>query len=194
MRNILFAWWLCVPAFALADEPNAPPSAQTALPAQAVPSTQTAPSAQTSPSAAAIARAATSAVAAASAAAVPAAPSCLQLKAFKDRLHKAIDAALKYPADLRFQAVVGVTIVAYDYQEGQVSYVHITQGSGDGRLDRAAVNAVKNADYEAITPGIGGRRLHDSVIIIYDNSNSAGGRNAAQRPHQDDVMDKECDS
>lgn len=113
---------------------------------------------------------------------VHAEPTCEDIKTFKDKMHAAVDAALKYPPELRFHPAAGVTFVAYEYQDGRTEEVHITQWSGDSRLDRAAVAAVKNADFASITPGIGHQRLHDVVIIIYDNSRDNGDKNTAQRP------------
>jgi len=105
------------------------------------------------------------------------APSCDDIKIFKDKMHTAVDAALKYPAELKFRPTSGVTFVAYEYQDGHTENVHITQWSGDGRLDRAAVAAVKNADFSSITPGIGHKHIHDVVIIIFDNYKDDGGKN-----------------
>ncbi|HEY1773482.1 MAG TPA: hypothetical protein VGH91_09850 [Gammaproteobacteria bacterium] len=113
--------------------------------------------------------------------AVPALPSCRDIKAFKDKLHRAIDAALKFPAELSFYPATGVTIVGYDYQDGKVSGVHITQKSNDGRIDRAALRAVQNANYSSISPGIGSLKLHDSVIIVFDNSANSEKNVAEQK-------------
>jgi TonB family protein len=122
----------------------------------------------------------------------PALPTSQEIKAFKDKLHQAIDAALHYPAELSFHAAVGVTIVGFDYQDGKVSGVHITQASNDGRLDRTALRAVQNADYSSITPGIGSLKLHDSVIIVFDNSGNSE-KNVAEQKKKDDPTQDSCD-
>lgn len=96
--------------------------------------------------------------------------SCAEIKAFKAKLHKLIDAALKYPQELQFRPATGVTSVAYEYWDGRVDDVRITMGSGDAMLDRAALNAVKNADYGIVAHGFSGQSLHDVVIIVYDNT------------------------
>lgn len=118
--------------------------------------------------------AATSAPIAVSAAVPPAtsrrAHNCAEIRAFKVKLHKLIDAALKYPQQLLERPATGVTSVAYDYQDGRVDNVHITMASGDAMLDRAALNAVKNADYGIVAHGFSGQSLHDVVIIVYDNT------------------------
>jgi TonB family protein len=82
-----------------------------------------------------------------------------------------------------------VTIVGYDYQDGKVSGVHVTQASNDGRLDRTAVRAVEDADYASITPGIGSLKLHDSVIIVFDNSANSEKNVAEQKRKQEPGQD-----
>jgi len=100
-------------------------------------------------------------------------------------MHKAIYAALRYPAELSFYPAVGVTIVGYDYQDGKVSGARITQPSNDGRLDRTALRAVQNADYASITPGIGPFKIHDSVIVVFDNSANSEKNDAEQKKKED---------
>lgn len=96
--------------------------------------------------------------------------SCAELKAFKDAMHKAINDALKYPHELVKHPTTGVTSVAYDYADGQVSNVRITMFSGDEMLDRVALTAVKDADYASISPRIDDQTIHDLVIIVFDNT------------------------
>lgn len=180
---------LCVAAPAAADEARAVAAAPapTTLPAPASATASggwviriTAPTAATTSQP----QAPTTTAPAPSAQAVVTDPSCEDIKVFKDKMHAAVDAALKYPAELRFRPAAGVTFVAYEYQDGRTDNVHITQWSGDGRLDRAAVAAVKNANFAAITPGIGHRRIHDVVIIIYDNSKDEEGKNAKEQSNK----------
>ena len=105
-------------------------------------------------------------------AATPATPmhTCAEIKAFKDQLHKAIDAALKYPHAMSQHPVVGVTNIAYEYFDGKVRNVRITMHSGDEMLDRTALAAVMDADYTSISPRIDDEPIHDLVIIIFDNT------------------------
>jgi TonB family protein len=112
-------------------------------------------------------------------------PTCDELKAFKDKMHAAVDAALRYPPELRFHPTAGVTIVAYDYEDGKLSNVHLTQWSGDKRLDRSALNAVNNADFASITPGVGKTHIRDSVIIVFDNYKDDGEKNTKEREKKD---------
>ena len=90
--------------------------------------------------------------------------------AFKDRLHKAIDAALKYPHTLSQHPVVGVTNISYEYYDGRVRNVRISMYSGDKTLDRVALAAVKQADYASIPSPIDDEPIDDLVIIIFDNT------------------------
>lgn len=214
MRSLLLIFGSCAIFTASADEPVPAPPPQTALAAapaslntSAAASTSSAPASATasggwvirmvSPTAASRSSppAATlnTPVAASTTATVPAhaEPTCEDVKVFKDKMHAAVDAALKYPAELKFHPTAGVTFVAYEYQDGSTENVHITQWSGDGRLDRAAVAAVKNANFAAITPGIGHTRIHDVVIIIYDNYKDNGGKNTKQQP-QDKQFSQDC--
>jgi len=127
-----------------------------------------------------------------SASAAPA-HSCRELKAFKDQLHKAIDAALKYPHALALHPLVGVTSVAYDYVNGSVEDVHLTMSSGEADLDRIALAAVKNADYAAITSRIDDERIHDVVIIIYDNTGDPDNADVKKGKKQQDAAESKCD-
>ncbi len=172
MRAMCFLLSLCVAAPAMSDAPAQATAAVTTI-AASVPGTQPAPASFTSTA--------------------PVLPSCQEIKAFKDKLHLAINAALRYPAELSFHTAQGVTIVGYDYQDGKVSDVHITQPSNDSRLDRTALRAVQNADYVSITPGIGSLKLHDSVIIVFDNSANSE-KNVAEQKKKDDKDDKVKDS
>lgn len=112
----------------------------------------------------------TSAIAAPATAPAAPAHSCAEIKAFKDRLHKAINAALKYPHAMSQHPVVGVTSIAYEYFDGQVRDARITMRSGDEMLDRTALEAVTEADYASIPSPIDDEPIHDLVIIIFDNT------------------------
>jgi len=119
-------------------------------------------------------------------------PTCEEIKVFKDKMHKAVDAALKYPAELKFRPAAGVTIVTYDYVDGKTENARITQWSGDGRLDRAALAAVKNADFASIEPGIGKKKIHDVVIIVFDNSANTDKNTKEHQQKKLDTAAQEC--
>lgn len=118
--------------------------------------------------------------------------SCAEIKALKDKLHKAIDAALKYPRVLSLHPMVGVTSVAYDYADGSVEDAHITMWSGEADLDRIALAAVKNADVAGITPRIDDERIHDVVIIIYDNTGDPDNADAKKGKKAQDAAETKC--
>ena len=126
-------------------------------------------------------------------AAVPA-HSCAEIKALKGKLHKAIDAALKYPRMLSLHPLVGVTSVAYDYADGGLEDVHITMYSGEADLDRIALSAVKNADVASITPRIDDERIHDVVIIIYDNTGDPDNTDVKKGRKARDIAEAKCDN
>lgn len=134
------------------------------------------------------------AVSAATPAPVPKpARSCAEIKAFKGKLHKLIDAALKYPPQLLERPATGVTSVAYDYLDGRVERVHITMGSGDAMLDRAALNAVRNADYGSVAQGFTHQMLHDVVIIVYDNTGQVDLEAQENRTRHQQHLDRDQD-
>ena len=119
--------------------------------------------------------------------------SCAELRAFKAKLHKLIDAALKYPQQLLERPATGVTSVAYDYQDGRVDNVHITMASGDAMLDRAALNAVKNVDYGRVAQGLAGQSVHDVVIIVYDNTGQLDQAEQENRTRHQQHLDQDQD-
>lgn len=120
--------------------------------------------------------------------------SCAEIKAFKDKLHKAIDTALKYPRMLALHPLVGVTSIAYDYVDGSVEDAHITMWSGEADLDRIALAAVKNADVASITPRIDDERIHDVVIIIYDNTGDPDNADVKKGKKARDIAEAKCDA
>jgi len=184
MRRVLLAFCIVTPV--LADEmpsaATAPAAASAAAPAASTagPGDYTIAVRAPAPASTPVAPAAATA---AGAVADVMNPTCADIKAFKDKMHAAVDAALVYPAELKFHPTAGVTIVTYDYQDGRTQDPHITQWSGDGRLDRAALKAVKNADFASIRPGIGHTHIHDAVIIVFDNSSNID-KNAAEAPQK----------
>ncbi len=127
-------------------------------------------------------------------AAAPAAPaySCAEIKAFKDRLHKAIDTALKYPHAMSQHPVVGVTNIKYQYFGGKVRDVRITMKSGDEALDRIALAAVTDADYASISPRIDDLPIDDLVIIIFDNTGETDHESMKNKAKQQQDAAEAC--
>lgn len=190
MRSALFGLSLCIAAAAWADTPVPATAAAPAIASVAPAASSAAVPASAPPSATSVPPQ-TSGTASASDAYSVKTPNCEEIKAFKAKMHAAVDDALKYPADLKFEPAAGVTIVTYDYEDGRTLNPHITQWSGDGRLDRAALNAVKNADFASITPGIGHQHIHDAVIIVFDNSANID-KNAAEQPKKNAAAAEPC--
>lgn len=166
-RNRLLPLLLAGLPFAVsAAETTVPPPAAT-VPAPAtvqapVGATIAGPAALTAPGAA---TAATPAAAAPPAAALH----CSDWERLRTEIHRAIYAALKYPAQARYYASTGVTAVEYDYYNGQVSDVHMTTSSGDRMLDRVALAAVRNAAYPS-APAFANKPIRDVVYVIFDNT------------------------
>ena len=95
---------------------------------------------------------------------------------------------------LSLHPMVGVTSIAYDYVSGGVEDVHITMWSGEADLDRIALAAVKDADYSSITPRIDDERIHDVVIIIYDNTGDPDNTDVKKGRKARDIAAARCDS
>jgi periplasmic protein TonB len=103
------------------------------------------------------------------AAALPTAP-CNALETLKAKIHLAIYNALKYPANTAFYAATGVTAVKYEYLNGQAGDIHMIGSSGNGILDRAALRAVKNAQYPPASSLFRDKSITDVIYFIFDNS------------------------
>jgi protein TonB len=88
----------------------------------------------------------------------------------RGRLHQAIYAALRYPAQTAYYAATGVTAIEYNFVSGHAVDVRIADSSGDKLLDRVAVSAVKDAKYPTPDPDSASRTIHDVVYIIFDNT------------------------
>ncbi len=91
----------------------------------------------------------------------------------------AIYKALKYPANTAFYAATGITTIRFDYLNGRVNDVHMTVSSGNGILDRAALRAVKNAQYPPASDNFHDKTITDIIYFIFDNSNHMTRNNRA---------------
>ncbi|MGH8398779.1 MAG: energy transducer TonB [Gammaproteobacteria bacterium] len=122
--------------------------------------------------------------------------SCNELEYFKARMHQAIYDALKYSANFPYSVTKGVTSIRYNYLNGNVVSVKIITSSGTNPLDRAAVRAVRDAQYPPVPAALRDKEITDLVYIVFDNTGTLatqGGtpesRNAISR--QED-MDARC--
>jgi periplasmic protein TonB len=150
---------------------TAAPAGAEAMPASTAPAPAGAEVAPTDTTAAPVSAAmpASTALAPAGASAAPA-KVCNAPVSLRGKMHQAIYAALRYPAQTAYYAATGVTAIEYDFADGHASNVRIATTSGDKLLDRVAVAAVKNAKYPAPDPDSGHRTIHDMVYIIFDNT------------------------
>ena len=76
----------------------------------------------------------------------PPAPAIATVKAtFEAELRSAIQAAVRYPDAAKLMKLTGKAQVAFDYRDAQVTRLRIIASSGSDLLDRAALQAVRNA-------------------------------------------------
>ncbi|MDE2254098.1 MAG: TonB family protein [Betaproteobacteria bacterium] len=76
----------------------------------------------------------------------PPAPAIASVKAtFEAELRSAIQAAVRYPDAAKLMKLTGKAQVAFDYRDAQVTRLRIIASSGSDLLDRAALQAVRNA-------------------------------------------------
>lgn len=118
---------------------------------------------------------------------------CSQLEVLRATVHRAIYAALKYPAEARYYASTGVTAISYVYLDGHVDDIHIATPSGDRMLDRVALNAVKRADYPP-SGGFAGKPIHDVVYVIFDNTGRLQRNSYGGQRDSGEELDKDLDS
>lgn len=118
---------------------------------------------------------------------------CSQLDVLRAAVHRAIYAALKYPAEARYYASTGVTAISYVYLDGHVDDIHVDTPSGDRMLDRVALNAVKRADYPS-SGGLAGKPIHDVVYVIFDNTGRLQRNSFGAQRDSGEEMNKDLDS
>jgi protein TonB len=97
----------------------------------------------------------------------PAAPSTAS-PSFEGALRAAIQAALHYPESARMAGMSGRTRVAFQYRDGVVSDVRVVVSSGMGLLDRAAVAAVRDANYPKPEPAFVGKTLSEQLWVTFN--------------------------
>lgn len=86
---------------------------------------------------------------------------------FEAALRSAIQAAVRYPAAARLMELSGSTVVAFGYRDGRVSAVRIARSCGIAMLDRAAVQAVRNAPYPVTPVVLRGRRMEFDIHVRF---------------------------
>lgn len=66
---------------------------------------------------------------------------------FAAKMHQAVQAAVRYPPAAKMMGMQGRARVSFTYVNGQVSDVRLVTSSGSDVLDRAALEAVRRANY-----------------------------------------------
>ncbi len=94
----------------------------------------------------------------------PAAPPAPALRA-------AIQAALHYPESARMAGMSGRTRVGFQYCDGTVSNVTVIVSSGVALLDRAALAAVRDANYPKPESGFAGKTLTEQLWVNFNLDN-----------------------
>ena len=75
------------------------------------------------------------------------------------RIRAAIQAALRYPPAATAMQLAGRAQVELEYRSGGVRNVQLARSAGSPLLDRAAISAVRDAQYPAAPPEVGDRSL-----------------------------------
>ncbi|KRQ95422.1 hypothetical protein CQ10_32680 [Bradyrhizobium valentinum] len=96
-----------------------------------------------------------------------AAPSAGAMSSFQGQLRRAVESALIYPASARASGQHGRARVTFDYLDGRVSAVSLSQSSGSPVLDQAALATVRSAHYPPPPPEMSHRTLHLSIFVEF---------------------------
>lgn len=89
---------------------------------------------------------------------------------FESELREAIEAALHYPESARMSGISGRTRVEFQYRDGVVSAARVVVSSGVGMLDRAALAAVRDANYPKPEAGFAGKTLTEQLWVNFNLS------------------------
>jgi periplasmic protein TonB len=87
---------------------------------------------------------------------------------FEGAMRAAIQAALRYPEAARMAGMSGRTRVAFRYRDGVVSDMTVVVSSGVGMLDRAALAAVRDANYPKPEPAFVGKTLSEQLWVTFN--------------------------
>lgn len=100
-------------------------------------------------------------------AAASAAPSAGAMSSFQGQMRRAVESALIYPASARASGQHGRARVTFDFLDGRVSAVSLSQSSGSPVLDQAALATVRSARYPSPPPELSHRTLHLSIFVEF---------------------------
>ena len=89
---------------------------------------------------------------------------------FEGRLLQAVQAEARrsYPAAARMMGIAGQAAVRFEYRDGAVRVIGLSQSSGAPVLDRAALAAVQDAQYPPAPPELAGRTLVKLVHVKFE--------------------------
>lgn len=87
---------------------------------------------------------------------------------FAARLKAAIQAAVIYPPAARQMGLQGKARIEFAYRDGTTSRLRITQSSGNGMIDRAALAAVSNAAYPIAPESLRGKEISYQITVTFD--------------------------
>jgi periplasmic protein TonB len=87
---------------------------------------------------------------------------------FEGALRAAIQAALRYPESARMAGMSGRARIAFRYRDGVVSDVSIVKSSGIAMLDRAALAAVRDANYPKPESAFVGKTLSEQLWVTFN--------------------------
>lgn len=90
-----------------------------------------------------------------------------EMALFAAKIKAAVQAAVRYPPAAHMLHRQGQARVAFDYQDGKVSNPRLVQSSGFPMLDRAAVAAVRDAQYPMPIPKLLHHLLHMDVWVQF---------------------------
>lgn len=94
-------------------------------------------------------------------------PSAGAMSSFQGQMRRAVESALIYPASARASGQHGRARVTFDYLDGRVSGVSLSQSSGSSVLDQAAIATVRSAHYPPPPPEMSHRTLHLSIFVEF---------------------------
>nr|WP_283848746.1 TonB family protein [Bradyrhizobium brasilense] len=89
------------------------------------------------------------------------------MSSFQGQMRRAVESALIYPASARASGQHGRARVTFDYLDGHVSGVSLSQSSGSSVLDQAALATVRSAHYPPPPPEMSHRTLHLSIFVEF---------------------------
>ncbi len=96
------------------------------------------------------------------------APDLASLKAtLESQLRSAIQAAVRYPGAARMMHLTGRALVGFQWRDGHASGLRIITSAGADLLDRAALDAVRDAAYPRPPPSLRGESMTFEIWVHF---------------------------